>query len=233
MIKVVSFKICPFVQRITALLEAKQIPYEIEYISLDNKPQWFLEISPNAQVPVLITETGTALFESDAIAEYLDEVYSPLEENLTPEQRALDRAWVYQASKQYLPQCSAMQSANSDTLVERTQKLGQAFGKMETYLGEGPYAKGPTLSNVDMAWMPLLHRAAIIFDHSGYDFVAGFPKVKAWQAALMETGIAEKSVSADFEQAFADFYLSQKTYLGRGENCHLAEDGETKSSCCG
>lgn len=33
MIKVVSFKICPFVQRITALLEAKQIPYEIEYIT--------------------------------------------------------------------------------------------------------------------------------------------------------------------------------------------------------
>lgn len=56
MIKVVSFKICPFVQRVTALLEAKHIPYEIEFISLSDKPQWFLDISPNAQVPVLITE---------------------------------------------------------------------------------------------------------------------------------------------------------------------------------
>lgn len=43
MIKIISFKICPFVQRVTALLEAKQLPYEIEYISLKNKPQWFLE----------------------------------------------------------------------------------------------------------------------------------------------------------------------------------------------
>jgi glutathione S-transferase len=40
--KVISFKICPFVQRVTALLEAKNIAYEIEYISLSNKPQWFL-----------------------------------------------------------------------------------------------------------------------------------------------------------------------------------------------
>ncbi|GAL22560.1 glutathione S-transferase [Vibrio maritimus] len=49
MIKIVSFKICPFVQRVTAALEAKQIPYEIEYISLKDKPQWFLDISPNAK----------------------------------------------------------------------------------------------------------------------------------------------------------------------------------------
>ncbi len=46
MIKIVSFKICPFVQRVTGLLEAKKIPYELEYISLKDKPQWFLDISP-------------------------------------------------------------------------------------------------------------------------------------------------------------------------------------------
>lgn len=74
MIKIVSFKICPFVQFVTALLEAKTIPYNIVYISLRNKPQWFLDISPNTKVPVLITESGTALFESDAIVEHLDEM---------------------------------------------------------------------------------------------------------------------------------------------------------------
>lgn len=42
MIKVISFKICPFVQRVTAALEARQIPYEIKYISL-NKPPGFDE----------------------------------------------------------------------------------------------------------------------------------------------------------------------------------------------
>ena len=45
MIKVVSFKICPFVQRVTALLEAKGLDYQVEYISLRDKPDWFLNIS--------------------------------------------------------------------------------------------------------------------------------------------------------------------------------------------
>ena len=104
MIKVVSFKICPFVQRVTALLEAKGISYKIEYISLKDKPQWFLDIAPNGQVPVLITESGIALFESDAIVEYLDEIYSPIETEITAEQRAIDRAWSYQAVNPHFSQ---------------------------------------------------------------------------------------------------------------------------------
>ena len=31
---------------------------------------------------------------------------------------------------------------------------------------------------------------------------------------LLGTGLAEKAVSADFEDRFANFYLSEKTYLG-------------------
>jgi len=41
MLKVISFNICPFVQRVTALLAAKGIDYEIENISLKDKPQGF------------------------------------------------------------------------------------------------------------------------------------------------------------------------------------------------
>lgn len=107
MIKVVSFKICPFVQRVTALLEAKHIPYEIEFISLSDKPQWFLDISPNAQVPALITEGGTPIFESEAIVEYLEEAYPALQPDVSLEEKALNRAWGYLASKNYLVQCCA------------------------------------------------------------------------------------------------------------------------------
>lgn len=232
MIKIVSYKICPFVQRITAMLEAKKVPYEIEFIDLKNKPQWFLDISPNSQVPILITESGQTLFESDAIAEYLDEVYTPIESNITPEQRAIDHAWSYQASKHYLTQCSAQRSADIETLTERTEKLGKAFAKAEKQLGEGPYFKGAAISNVDIAWLPLLHRAAIINAGSCYDFLDGYPKVKAWQSAILNTGLAEKSVSEDFEEKFSNFYLSDQTYLGAGEKCAREQCGPLDVSCC-
>ena len=35
------------------VLRAKEIPFEVTYIDLRNKPGWFLEISPHGKVPVL------------------------------------------------------------------------------------------------------------------------------------------------------------------------------------
>lgn len=232
MMKIVSFKICPFVQRVSALLEAKGVDYDVEYISLSNKPQWFLDISPNDQVPVLITESGIALFESDAIVEYLDEVTAPIEQKVTPEQRAIDRAWSYMATKSYLIQCSAMRSADHDTLRERSDKLRKIFKKAETALGDEPYFKGEKISNVDIAWLPILHRANIIKKCTAYDFLEGYPKVQAWQHAMIQTGLAKKSVASDFEKVFTDFYLSEQTYLGSGKKCSINFDSKCDDGDC-
>ncbi|MGR5363489.1 glutathione S-transferase family protein [Vibrio mediterranei] len=232
MIKIVSFKICPFVQRVTAALEAKRIPYEIEYISLKDKPQWFLDISPNGQVPVMVTESGTALFESDAIIEYIEDEYGPIEQGVSNEQRALDRAWSYLGSKHYLAQCGTMSSKDKETFEERAEKLIKAFHKAENQLsGNTKFFKSDAFSNVDMAWLPLLHRAAIVKAHSGYDFFCGLPKMQAWQRNIMESGLVEKTVSSDFETRFADFYLTN-TYLATGKDVQAQQDCST-SSCCG
>ena len=40
--KLVSFKICPFVQRSIILLKEKNIDFDIAYINLDEPPEWFL-----------------------------------------------------------------------------------------------------------------------------------------------------------------------------------------------
>ncbi len=100
-------------------------------------------------------------------------------------------------------------------------------------MGKGQFFKGEVLSNVDIAWLPLLHRANIIHQHTGYNFLAGYPKIQAWQQAIMETGIAGRSVSGDFEDVFTNFYLSEQTFLGRGKNCSSTLDAKrANSSCC-
>ena len=68
-----SFKTCPWVQRAAIVLQAKRVPYEITYIDRDKRPDWFLAVSPHSKVPVLLIDGKEALFESNAIAEYLDE----------------------------------------------------------------------------------------------------------------------------------------------------------------
>ena len=232
--KIVSFKICPFVQRVTALLEAKGIPYELEYISLSDKPQWFLDISPNGQVPVLITDRGRALFESDAIVEYLEEAYPALQPDISLEDKAANRAWSYLATKNYLVQCSAQRSPDAQVLKERTGKFGKAFDKMERQLGDTRFFGGDTMGMVDIAWLPLLHRADIINRHSCYDFIGDHPKLKKWQKEILAADIVEKSVAVDFEDAFSNFYLSDQTFLGRGgavRDCSFSETCATDNCC--
>lgn len=224
--KIVSYKICPFVQRVTALLEVKNVDYEVEYIELSDKPEWFLKISPNAQVPVLITDENQVLFESDAIVEYIDEVMGAPLSSGDPLKKAQDRAWSYLASKNYLLQCSAQRSPDAATLEERAAKLSTAFGKIEARLGDDPYANGDQPGMIDIAWLPLLHRASIIERESSYDFLGVFPRVKRWQRDLLATGIAEKSVASDFEERFNAFYLAEETQLGQ-----LARNG-SGTTCC-
>lgn len=229
--KIVSFKICPFVQRVTALLEAKGIKYDIEYISLADKPQWFLDVSPHGQVPILITDDDQIIFESEAIVEYIDDISAPLQAELTAVQKANNRAWGYLAAKTYLPQCSAMRSSSQSDLIERQNKLNKTFVKLENALTGGCYFNGEQLSNVDIAWLPILHRVDIIFRHSGYDLLAGFEKVKQWQQNILKLDIVQQSVADDFENKFTDFYLSDKTYLGSGmDNC--VTDTCATGTCC-
>ena len=230
--KVISFRICPFVQRVTALLEAKEAPYDIEYVSLSDKPDWFLKASPNRQVPILFADDGRVLFESGAIVEYVDEVTSPTLYPSDPVEKAQARAWAHLASKNYLIQCSAQRSPDAGTLDERAEKFATAFVRIGQHLGDSPFAGGSSIGMVDIAWLPLLHRAAIIEACSGYDFLKDFPRVKAWQEAILGTGLAERSVSDDFEERFAAFYLAESTYLGQlaREKCGQVCEGEIQSA---
>ncbi|QQX80976.1 glutathione S-transferase family protein [Shewanella sp. KX20019] len=233
MIKLISFKNCPFVQRVMGALVTKNIPFEIEYIELSNKPQWFLDISPNGQVPVLVTEDKTVLFESDAIVEYLDDKYLPIEQ-LAAEQKALDRAWSYQASKHYMAQCGTMGSKDKETFETRLANLAKSFAKAEAKLGDTRFFKGDSISNVDIAWLPLLHRAAVIKNCTGFDMLDGFPKVQKWQTTLIESGLTEKTVPNDFVNTFSHFYL-KNTYLASLVDS-AAVNGETsccETACCG
>ena len=216
--KIYSSPICPFVQRVNAVLEAKKLKYEVEYVDLMNLPDWFIEISPNAEVPVLVTDNNAALFESFAICEYLEEMYPPDLHPKNSEQKAIHRAWARQAVTQYLVQCSTQRSATEEILEKKTKDFVQLFAKVEKVLGDGPFFDGEELSMVDTAWIPILHRSALIKNFTGFDFLEGHPKVMQWQQALLQTDALKHSVPEMFEEYFIQFYLNEERYLGRVMN---------------
>ena len=170
--KIVSFKICPFVQRVIGVLELKNIEFEVEYISLAEKPDWFIK--------------DGVLFESEPIAEYIDEAYDYMKLHpADPFKKAQNRAWIALAARNYLVQCRAQRSVSIEDLKDNQNRLSQAFEKIEEVLGAGPYFNGDLISQVDVAWFVILFRAHIIFECTEYDFLAEFPKAKQWKNYLI------------------------------------------------
>ncbi len=71
-LRLISHKLCPYVQRAAIVAAEKRIDFERIDIDLAHKPDWFLAISPTGKVPVLeVTEADGSvhvLFESSVIA---------------------------------------------------------------------------------------------------------------------------------------------------------------------
>lgn len=49
----VSFKTCPFLFRAVALAIHKGYDFDVEYIDMKNKPDWFIKASPKGRVLML------------------------------------------------------------------------------------------------------------------------------------------------------------------------------------
>jgi glutathione S-transferase len=198
-----SFKTCPWVQRAAIVLRAKEVPYEITYIDRDNRPAWFLAISPHSKVPVLQIDGKEALFESNAIAEYLDETVSP---RLHPEDalaRARNRAWTDYVTT-FASAVSQTAYANTEEeFVARSAKIAEPFGKLNEALGKrgnaGPYFNGDKFSLVDAAYAPFLQRYTFMDRLRALGVIEKFPHLAAWRDALLDTAAVKASTVPEIE----------------------------------
>ena len=110
-LKLISHKLCPYVQRAVIALKEKGVPFERIDIDLANKPDWFLKLSPLGKVPVLVVTTDegeVALFESNVICEYIEETQGGAKLHpADPLKRAEHRAWMEFGSRSCESQATA------------------------------------------------------------------------------------------------------------------------------
>lgn len=203
----ISSVTCPWVQRAVVMLRAKGIGFDVTYINLREKPDWFLEISPRGKVPVL--KVGDQpLFESNAIAEYLDEMVEPKMHPTDPIKRARNRAWT-----DFLPNF-VYEGLNLVTYCPSREELPNALdaarthlSRLERALGEerdndGPYFNGDTLCLVDAAYGPFFQRFSISEKMLKTGLLDEFPQVKAWADALLSNETVTGAVADNFGQEF-------------------------------
>ena len=180
----VSFKTCPWVQRAAIVLREKNTPFEFRHIEPDNRPDWFLAISPHKKVPVLRIDDKVSLFESNAINEYLDETIAP---RLHPEdpvaarhQPRLDRL---RADLRRARDRRAPMPTTRRPYKKALDKIPVAFERLERALekqGGGPFFNGAKYSLVDAAYAPFLQRYFFLDRIRPIGQIEKFPRLKAW-----------------------------------------------------
>ena len=215
----VSFKTCPWVQRAAIVLREKNIEFEFRHIDRDNRPDWFLAISPHKKVPVMSVDGKVSLFESNAIAEYLDETIAPRLHPDDPVARAINRAWT-----DYVPTFSDMVTGQAyaddeaDYKADVT-KIPQAFEKLEgalkTQSPQGPFFNGAKYSLVDAAYAPFLQRYYYLDRIKPLGVIEKFPRVKAWTEALMKRSSTHSFPEAEFEALYRQNVKLRKKYLSQ------------------
>ncbi len=198
----ISFDACPFVQRAAIVLQEQGRPYEITYVDLSNKPDWFLEISPNGKVPVLKID-DTPIFESTVILEYLDETAD--QGRLLPEdpvERAKQRMWISFIST-IMAKAWQLQAANEEDKARAiATELRSNFEELAKNLPEeGPMWGGNTYTMVDAAIAPILQRLAWAEKlEPTLEVLGGLPKIEAWRNALLARPSTNAAIVPDLEQ---------------------------------
>jgi glutathione S-transferase len=216
--QLVSFKGCPWVQRVAIVLREKKIDFEFIHIESDNRPDWFRAISPHNKVPVLRLDDRVSLFESGAICEYLDEMHPPRLHPEDPVERAVNRAWI-----EYMPTFMDIVSghayADNEAGYDKAAALiPAAFEKLEKALerqGGGPLFNGARFSLVDAAYTPCLQRHLFLERIRKLGHIDKFPRVKAWAEALAARPSTHSFPPAEYEAMYRDMVRKRNKWISQ------------------
>lgn len=210
----VSFDLCPYVQRSAIALQLKGVEYDLTYVDLANKPDWFLELSPLGKVPVLRVG-DTTLFESSVIAEYLDEAFEPTLHPADALQRAYHRAWGSYAGEIGGPAYMLMITSDEEKAREHAAKARTMLTRLEEQV-TGPFFAGDEMKMVDALAAPFLQRLLWTDARKPeLDLFGDVPKVRAWVEALVAHPAVKASLLPDIEERFDAYLAKYDAWIGR------------------
>src|SRR5258708_28284854 len=211
-LKLISHKLCPYVQRAVIALTEKGVSFERIDIDLANKRDWFLAISPLGKTPVL--QVGDrAIFESAVILEYLEETQpKPLhpDDALT---RAEHRAWIEFGST-VLNEVAGFYAAQDEAIFSaKIAQLQQRFARLESRVAASPWFGGESFSLVDAVFGPVFRYFDVFDDIADFGILAGKPKLARWRNSLAARASVRMAVSADYPALLRDFLERRHSWL--------------------
>ncbi|WP_332689719.1 glutathione S-transferase family protein [Devosia sp.] len=213
----ISFKLCPYVQRVAIALAEKGITFDLVYVDLANKPDWFTAISPLGKVPLLKVGDGdlsAVLFESNVILEYLEDIGTgrPMHP-AAPLQRAIHRAWMEFGSS-LLGDIWSLEIATTADAYERAHaNLSRKLSTLEEKLQAEPYFFGADFMYIDAVFAPAFRYFEVFDRYSPTLMLDQYRKVAAWQRALSQRASVAGAVVPEYHDLLEEFLRNKGAWL--------------------
>jgi glutathione S-transferase len=202
-IEIISSSTCPFAQRTRMALIEKGVEFDLTAIDLNDKPDWFLEISPYGKVPVL-RHNGVVVFESAVINEYLEDMFpEPPMLPRDPARRAQARIWIDFANVRFTPLVyKLMLAQDAVAQADLAARLTDALLAMEhqglSTLSDGPYWMGNDVGLVDLTFLPHMQRLGVLTHYRDFHIPDECVLLKAWlQLMGQRPSVTEGSADLD------------------------------------
>ena len=211
-LELISFKLCPFVQRTIIVLNYKQVEFDITYIDINDPPEWFKSISPLGKVPVLKIGDDI-LFESAVIQEYVDEITLPSLQPADPLVKAKNRAWIQFGSDVLMAMHSMMMAKEPEEVDELRQSIQAQLNQLEMQHSGASFFNGNTFNLIDAAYAPMLMRLDFIRKLTQQNMLESCPKLSAWQSQLLEMPAVENSVVEDLDEMYKSMIKNMGGFL--------------------
>lgn len=212
LLKLISHKLCPYVQRAVIALTEKGVAFERIDIDLAHKPDWFLAISPLGKTPVLLVGE-VPIFESAVILEYLEETQPKPLHPAGPLVRAEHRGWIEFGSA-VLSDIAGFYAAKDEVAFKgKITQLEQKFARLEVRLKAAPWFDGEKFSLVDAVFGPVFRYFDVFDEIADFGILSGKPKLARWRKALATRASVRTAVSAEYPALLRDFVERRQSWL--------------------
>jgi glutathione S-transferase len=213
-LKLISHKLCPYVQRAVIALTEKGVGFERIDIDLASKPDWFLAISPLGKTPVLLVG-DKAIFESAVILEYLEETQPRPLHPADALMRAEHRAWIEFGSTVLNDIAGFYAAPDEATFKVKTSQLERRLARLEERAAASPWFEGESFSLVDAVFGPVFRYFDVFDEIADFGILAGKPKLLRWRQALAARPSVRTAVSADYAALLRAFLDRRNSWISR------------------
>ena len=192
-LELISFKLCPFAQRAIILLNTQKIDFEITYINPMDPPDWFKEISPTGQVPLLKVD-DEIVFESSVITEFINDISVT---SIHPEdviQKANNRSWIAFSSTMF-DDLFGLVTGDKDKFDTSKNSLFVKLTKLEKAKNNSVFFNGDSFNMIDAAIAPIFMRLDWINEFTDNALsISEFKNLSAWSDSILAVEVVKTSV---------------------------------------